>query len=696
MAGTAAAGRARWQAFDLAVFIAALLPFITLSFSELLGAPRRGLPIADLAVLELQLRQLTQAPILLGPYSRFGWNHPGPALLYLLLPWYAVSRGSSGGLYIGATVINTLSAAGCLLLLRRLAPSRGAYWACAVLILLYLGYLTPPTIASPWNPYAVLMPLLLLFLAATALIAGGGNTLRMALVGLATLIVQSHLGYAPVVLAVIVAGAALRLRLRRAGQAKFPSPSSSGPQQKPRRRGARLAFVFLGAVTLVMWIGPLVEQFQPDGGNVMKLWRYFRDQPASLQRQDLVAQAFAREFASLPLQCGGIIGSPFPDRDHDVVTRSASSIILAVAAGQLCLLFASLVRGWRSRCRSSVGLAALSLLGAAIAPWSLAHIPGGMHRYLVIWVSIIGLVSWIAIANTWLVMPAISRWSAPAWVRRIVVGLAVAGLMALAGIRSYDAATRAIVTDRRSDSVGRVLSQLEEWRSRHVTERILVRIADADAWPKASGVLLALSKRGAKLAIEDAWLFMFGRTMVATGEERSELIFDAAGAPAGVPRDADGVLLASDEGLCVRWRALAASELPQGRIRFGAGWGPREPWGRWALEREAHLRIFPAAAYDTLVVSAASFEQLVLPQRCVVEAAGRPIGEYVVAGRPWTWEQHRIALVGRCETPDGCDVTLRFERRDRAAGGQDRLRALPFQSIQLASTIRDARARGGS
>ena len=44
--------------------------------------------VGDLALTELQTRDVGHNWIDLGPYSRDGWSHPGPALFYALAPLY--------------------------------------------------------------------------------------------------------------------------------------------------------------------------------------------------------------------------------------------------------------------------------------------------------------------------------------------------------------------------------------------------------------------------------------------------------------------------------------------------------------------------------------------------------------------------------------------------------------------------------
>jgi hypothetical protein len=49
---------------------------------------------------------LERGALLVGPYSRFGWHHPGPLYFYLLAPWYWMSGLHTAGMQAGAFAIN--------------------------------------------------------------------------------------------------------------------------------------------------------------------------------------------------------------------------------------------------------------------------------------------------------------------------------------------------------------------------------------------------------------------------------------------------------------------------------------------------------------------------------------------------------------------------------------------------------------
>jgi len=61
---------------------------------------------ADIAVTELYVELATRGDLLLGPYSRFGWHHPGPLFFYLVAPFYALGGHQAAAMYAVALAIN--------------------------------------------------------------------------------------------------------------------------------------------------------------------------------------------------------------------------------------------------------------------------------------------------------------------------------------------------------------------------------------------------------------------------------------------------------------------------------------------------------------------------------------------------------------------------------------------------------------
>lgn len=126
----------------------------------------------DNALNELQTRDVGRHLVLLGPYSRSGWNHLGPAIYYVLAVPYRLTGSRSVGLYVGALMINSIAVAGILMISWR----RGGL---PILILSALGLsavlhnLGPSFLRDPWNPYVTVLPFGLMLFLTWELATGG-------------------------------------------------------------------------------------------------------------------------------------------------------------------------------------------------------------------------------------------------------------------------------------------------------------------------------------------------------------------------------------------------------------------------------------------------------------------------------------------------------------------------------------------
>src|SRR4051812_25528163 len=73
------------------------------------ASSRRAFPIGDLALIESYTLMATQRTIVVGPYSRYGWHHPGPLYFYVAAPFYALARFKTSGLHVAVQYINASS-----------------------------------------------------------------------------------------------------------------------------------------------------------------------------------------------------------------------------------------------------------------------------------------------------------------------------------------------------------------------------------------------------------------------------------------------------------------------------------------------------------------------------------------------------------------------------------------------------------
>src|SRR4051794_6892165 len=75
----------RWSLLLTALLI---VPLVASGFYLWFSIGTDYLPNVDIAVFELGVRNTLHHGAFVGPYSRFGWNHPGPFIFYLVAPIY--------------------------------------------------------------------------------------------------------------------------------------------------------------------------------------------------------------------------------------------------------------------------------------------------------------------------------------------------------------------------------------------------------------------------------------------------------------------------------------------------------------------------------------------------------------------------------------------------------------------------------
>jgi hypothetical protein len=224
-------------------------------------------PVHDVAQTEMHIRDVGRHQVLLGPYSREGWYHPGPAMFYLLALPYRLLGGASVGMGVGALLINGAAVAGMAIIARR----RGGtplFLITLVLVGLLVRSLGPDFVRDPWNPSLPVLAFGVVLFLSWAMTCGEIRALPIA-VAVASFVVQTHIGYLALAVPLVGWGAAwlVVLAVRR-------------PDQVPRRRLARAGLVAAG-LGAVLWALPVHQQLTTEPGNLGEAFEYFRltDQP---------------------------------------------------------------------------------------------------------------------------------------------------------------------------------------------------------------------------------------------------------------------------------------------------------------------------------------------------------------------------------------------------------------------------------
>jgi hypothetical protein len=518
-----------------ASFVVAALPLIVAAIAIVVRRPVIDWS-GDRALTELGVREAVHGHQLLGVGGRFGWRHPGPLWLQLLVPGYELTGHAPWSLAVGAIALHIAMIGIAVAAVARGAGRRGAA-VLAAAIALYLCATGTRYWTNLWAGYAITWPLLALL--AVAALGSSERRDLWALPGailLGTLLVQTDVSTAVVVLVVVAGAAGLRatraLRAhgtwRRTAGEPSPTRGSPGPERVSGWRPAIVAAPALVVLVVAAWASPLVQQATHNPGNITLLVRFAR------------AGAGGHPLRLAPASVGAAM-SVLPAGARWVLRAGVEQHLgagplwgVAVTLGGLVGCLAVAVVAWR-RGRTFAGdLALLTALGIVAAVISISRVDGPVYFYLLTWVTILP-VSGVTAAVLALWPGTHDRdWATPA---AFAVAAAVAiGVAVLHGAQqdwdrqaSRDVAAQTSLATRALGQSARGL--------------VLVHVVTSDTWPDGAGVALQLQRGGAQIEVDPVWVFLFGDAFAPRRAPPSAEVWFArpheAPALRGIPRIAD-------------------------------------------------------------------------------------------------------------------------------------------------------------
>ena len=378
----------------------ALAPFVVLF---LRATHASWTATGDYSLIEMRTRDVgTSSTPLVGPYSRFGWNHPGPALFYAFAAPYRVFASHGTGLLAGAAIVAAISTIAIVVVFIRRSPTLlvaafGLLLFASLVRTLGAGFLW-----DPWNPYVIVLPFLAFLGFAWWCATGEPRALPFA-IGFGSFVLQTHvsLGLEVVAVSLLALGWVMLTH-------------HDAEQRRRLRRAQRVTLV----VIAVMWIPPLVQEFLPGGGNIGELLRFWTQHHRDSVGFARAARLIAPEFA-LP--------APWLAHTDRIVPASG-----ALAAPHFAFPFAlvalaiATVLAWRRRDRFALATCSIAVT-AAVGSWiTFSRIVGVPYPYLVVWSHVIGPLCWFATAVV--VLPRLADRLRPTtitWATRAIAATAV-------------------------------------------------------------------------------------------------------------------------------------------------------------------------------------------------------------------------------------------------------------------------------
>jgi hypothetical protein len=487
---------------------------------------RRTFSTSDRALIESYTLLATQGRLVYGPYSRFGWHHPGPIYFWTAAPFYLLADRKIAGLFVGVLFINMASIVAAVWVVARFAsPS-----LTLTMLIALAGYVwrARGIFLSAWNPYVPIMPAVALLAICAAIAAGEVTLLPLAAV-FASFTAQTYVGLVPYsvglsAVAVIVAMARSRI--------------ASGVWADPRTRRLLNLTAWL---LVVLWSGPIAEQMTHTPGNLTLIWRFFRE----AHDGPTLGQAFIAWADNV----AGMVAPAFRFEGGGTFRPSESLWPLVWAPFQLLLLAPAILVLAKKRSFDAT-FTAMTLAGLIIAFWSVTRVVGSIPEYGIVWITAIGTLGTVALARAGIALVADATGILPPRTSLARTCVRAAAVVVCAAIAwqihpgtGPDAQTPLARSEREVSSLfDNVRTFLKESGAR----RPLLRIR-GDTWATATGLVVQLQLAGLDFGVERSSVFMFTDQFAADGTEDAEVTLSTGSLHSELSARAGNVVLAATD-----------------------------------------------------------------------------------------------------------------------------------------------------
>jgi hypothetical protein len=425
---------------------AALVPLVVSAVALVVAVGNSYLPAGDLAMTELHVRDVGHHEVLVGLWSRWDWNHPGPMLFYLLTPFYWLTGGASIGLNLGALVINGAAIAGMVIIARR----RGGtpLMLCTLLgSLLLARTLGGEFLHDPWNLYITVFPYALLLFVVWSLACGETWALPGTVV-VGSFLVQTHVGFLALVVPLLVWGLAALV---------WPRFRDRGDESGDRRRWDRWRDLarpgaVAGGVLAVLWFPPILDGLLHSPANLTRIMDYFQDPDDSTNPLSHGWRVISGQFAAIP-EWLTHKHAPNPITGEPMAIDSPPLPVLLLP---VILAGTYLWRRGRGDGRKLVGTLVVVMVSGVYA---VSRTIGPAFDYRLRWTWVPPVLAFVL--TTWAGWrAATARW--PGIERRLLIPAAVAGCLVLGGVNLVSGARAGVPHEPDSDVVAAITDPVLE------------------------------------------------------------------------------------------------------------------------------------------------------------------------------------------------------------------------------------------
>ena len=451
-------------------------------------------PTGDMSLAELMMRGIPEHPPLVGVAARVGRDindqgyKPGPSMAYALYPVYLLFARSSIGVIVSTLVVHAVGVFFAIHLARRWF----GWWLAlplAAALALMVRALAPGFFLEPWNTWIPVFAYPVFVLLLVGVMSGRVLALPWA-VAVGYHCLQTHISYVPLVASALFVAAVWVVVTRWSD------------------RGWVRPMVRSAVVTVVMWLPPVVEQFQPGTGNLRRVWEHFTSPPSETVGVASAVRAMAGEMNL----AGPMITGPGRDPLDPTNWWGWSALVVVVLVG--------VASWWKLRRRDGSvprdRMAALLVLSTLVGLYATSRVFGTFYDYVIRWMwaltalwlawSVWNVASFLGSASlsngSFDARPVESRVGGP---RRTLAGVLSAVIVGCAGLGVASSVGAEIPYASDSRLVENIGRQLDSRLAGREDERFLWRWHDpASLGGTGFGMVLEAEKRGITLGV-DAW-----------------------------------------------------------------------------------------------------------------------------------------------------------------------------------------------
>jgi hypothetical protein len=222
-----------------------------------------NLELGDFAANSLLIQDAKSLSLVHGNYSRVGFNHPGPAILYVLMlgevvfhDWLHVAPSPFSGQLLAVALYNAAWLVAIFAIVRRSVRSTAGVALFTAALVLALGFADSNIFAGIWFPHLYVLPFATVVLAASRLVYGKLDSLIA--LGVSTgFLLNGHVSFVAIVgIVMICVLAANYVIARRSETPRVLAPSFLRAERSAALRLVGIVLLFLVPLAIACMIDP--------------------------------------------------------------------------------------------------------------------------------------------------------------------------------------------------------------------------------------------------------------------------------------------------------------------------------------------------------------------------------------------------------------------------------------------------------